>query len=645
MLTKETIPNEIDVLHFEPGKQLCIRVQLHIVTRISFLLFSLFLYLFFAKLCAYIFAAIVGFESIADLAALFLAIVLCIVVNRRGTVVEINFSPPRYKLTSPISNAKIPGLPELKVTTSPTQTGWMSKLLIDDYLIATRLSEDSAETAQHTFKAFIAQINPNDKLSDKTEVTLEQSVAHKPTICKPVDDTAHVTCEKARPLIVLVHGTWGSASKWAMPKESEFVRQLKSLLCSNKKNPSIEIDRFGWSGVNRASDRALAAHELANYLQDKLSTSDRLIFVIAHSHGGNIALRAHASLKDDRLQSSVRCILMATPFVTSGQRFNLWDIYHELPRALIANFFNILFWSFWIFSLCAAAKFEPLFRGIENSIILPFLLGNYLATGQDLPLLLIFFLGPPLLFSSIWSRGEKLINNLPQKDSTWHDRHDIENIIQHRIITSTQDEAYQVLSMVVNLLSFAHQLIFLFAYFLAQIIKRYNIFSSIWMIAESAFFLPFLFMVLGGIIFVFWSLIPSELTFVPSFDMLADAVFNSTFSIFFQVAVISFRFFFSIVAVCGAACLAFLASLVIIGIVRMVAFSVIGVIDQLDSKDKFVNGLFATVSVSTVPVGHAKTFTQRGLALFNHTKIYDDKEVISFIANQIDADLRDFPLH
>jgi len=79
------------------------------------------------------------------------------------------------------------------------------------------------------------------------------------------------------------------------------------------------IRRFPWSGANRNSDRIEAGKRLAAALKENLASyPDAAHFVIAHSHGGNLALYA---LNDPRLQQGLSGIIcMNTPFISATRR-------------------------------------------------------------------------------------------------------------------------------------------------------------------------------------------------------------------------------------------------------------------------------------------------------------------------------------
>jgi hypothetical protein len=132
--------------------------------------------------------------------------------------------------------------------------------------------------------------------------------------------------------IILVHGTWGrgfflksqdegssenapskgarrGARRW-FEKGSEFREKLEEQL----KSMSLEysVYPFHWSGANSVFARDRAGTELADKLKAHLQDRSATPVIIAHSHGGNVALRALSHLGD---ANRVRVVTLATPFL------------------------------------------------------------------------------------------------------------------------------------------------------------------------------------------------------------------------------------------------------------------------------------------------------------------------------------------
>jgi alpha-beta hydrolase superfamily lysophospholipase len=106
-------------------------------------------------------------------------------------------------------------------------------------------------------------------------------------------------------LITLVHGTFASDAEWT---------RSDSKLCSGigaAIGRKAIFQRFNWSGSNTHRARRSAAQELREQLklnQTNYPAASQVI--IAHSHGGNVALYAVNStdLKD------IKIVTLGTPF-------------------------------------------------------------------------------------------------------------------------------------------------------------------------------------------------------------------------------------------------------------------------------------------------------------------------------------------
>jgi hypothetical protein len=132
--------------------------------------------------------------------------------------------------------------------------------------------------------------------------------------------------------ITLVHGTWprnvwrdvfltpfyGRWPSGSFPKSlwfadgSEFRNRLTAAL--SKHGLSAQITPFLWSGANSVRERDKAARELVEHIRAKQAdypSSTQVL--IAHSHGGNVALRALDQLGVTRDEIFIATI--ATPFV------------------------------------------------------------------------------------------------------------------------------------------------------------------------------------------------------------------------------------------------------------------------------------------------------------------------------------------
>src|SRR5262249_9551960 len=106
-------------------------------------------------------------------------------------------------------------------------------------------------------------------------------------------------------LVTLVHGTWPHGffprlrrrgPLW-FEEGSPFLAQLGAEL----DGIPHKINALQWTGANSVNERDAVAHRLAENLSAEHSEHPQAIqLIIAHSHGGNIALRAlrHLQTRD-----------------------------------------------------------------------------------------------------------------------------------------------------------------------------------------------------------------------------------------------------------------------------------------------------------------------------------------------------------
>src|SRR5262252_9606508 len=92
-------------------------------------------------------------------------------------------------------------------------------------------------------------------------------------------------------VITLVHGTWAPHAPWTY-EDSLLCRTLRSELMAAGASV-VEFTRAGWSGRNRHEERQVASLNVARHLEACTSKEEHAKhFVIAHSHGANVVLRA-----------------------------------------------------------------------------------------------------------------------------------------------------------------------------------------------------------------------------------------------------------------------------------------------------------------------------------------------------------------
>ncbi|MHB8267226.1 alpha/beta fold hydrolase [Bradyrhizobium sp.] len=117
--------------------------------------------------------------------------------------------------------------------------------------------------------------------------------------------------------LVLVHGTWGRGffwkrklAQWCEP-DSQFRSDLVASLRSQMPELQLHFSAFNWDGRNSIHSRADASIQLADELAGH-SMDGSPVLVIAHSHGGNVALLASMKME---CCSKIHICTLATPFL------------------------------------------------------------------------------------------------------------------------------------------------------------------------------------------------------------------------------------------------------------------------------------------------------------------------------------------
>lgn len=160
---------------------------------------------------------------------------------------------------------------------------------------------------------------------------------------------------------MLVHGTWASNAAWSLPDS------LLSTTLTSRLSGGVTIVRFRWSGRNSYSARRVAGQRLGEMVEQLGTRHARAaIFIIAHSHGGNVARYA---LERGALQQRVRgLITLATPFLEAKARLYyplVWLAVHGVlfPAAIYLLSTHVLPLVYRGFD------FAHTFRGLQETIV------------------------------------------------------------------------------------------------------------------------------------------------------------------------------------------------------------------------------------------------------------------------------------
>lgn len=110
--------------------------------------------------------------------------------------------------------------------------------------------------------------------------------------------------------VVLIHGTFAKDADWTK-EGSKLVKAISQIEGS-------EPISFSWSGKNSHKARKIASDELADFLRsDALLHPDAKRTIVAHSHGGNVALRALRQIEDEVEVEDLICL--GTPFLVCNE--------------------------------------------------------------------------------------------------------------------------------------------------------------------------------------------------------------------------------------------------------------------------------------------------------------------------------------
>ena len=113
-------------------------------------------------------------------------------------------------------------------------------------------------------------------------------------------------------VITLVHGTWAGTSGW-VATGSFLRRELE------QRFPHVTFRAFQWAGTNTHAARTEAGTRLAQFIRDGSAQHPHAQhFIVAHSHGGNVALYAMQDPAARDLVSGI--VTLGTPFIHVRRR-------------------------------------------------------------------------------------------------------------------------------------------------------------------------------------------------------------------------------------------------------------------------------------------------------------------------------------
>jgi hypothetical protein len=175
--------------------------------------------------------------------------------------------------------------------------------------------------------------------------------------------------------IVLVHGTFARDSKWF--RDGSRLRQ--ELL--SRFNGNVVFHVYKWTGLNWHSARIKGAIDFNNFLVGKLGDIDpRNIYIISHSHGGNVVLYAHG-MSTNLLNILGGAIFLGTPFISYE--------YLPTPRSVDKHSAGAYYYGCYIVCGFSALAILALFAsvsapGIMNLVVLALVMGIALTLPETL---------------------------------------------------------------------------------------------------------------------------------------------------------------------------------------------------------------------------------------------------------------------
>lgn len=128
---------------------------------------------------------------------------------------------------------------------------------------------------------------------------------------RPAGAAADPSSTNAPIVVTLVHGTFAKGAPWT--KDGSILRrEIAAALGEHGRD--VVFGTFDWSGRNTHKARITAGYELARHIRE-LRNNCRACkhFIVAHSHGGNVALLAHKHLPEEIHATGVATL--GTPFI------------------------------------------------------------------------------------------------------------------------------------------------------------------------------------------------------------------------------------------------------------------------------------------------------------------------------------------
>src|SRR5271166_2595998 len=106
--------------------------------------------------------------------------------------------------------------------------------------------------------------------------------------------------EEPTVVVTLVHGTFARKARWIRSQSPLSLALVRE---------GFQVVPFRWSGKNAHWARAVASGQLADHMEKQIANyGDAAQCIVAHSHGGNVAVQAvHGLARKDYTRLSHFC--------------------------------------------------------------------------------------------------------------------------------------------------------------------------------------------------------------------------------------------------------------------------------------------------------------------------------------------------
>lgn len=219
--------------------------------------------------------------------------------------------------------------------------------------------------------------------------------------------------EKVKSIIILVPGTF-SMRKGENTKVGDWFSENSTFIKKITDETKCAVSLFSWDTKNDHESRNASSVYLANKINNSYSHYEK-IFILSHSHGGNISFSAIKNISD-KLVPKIKLITMGTPFITMG-------------TATMKDYYYVS-WYFFLF------LFMVTLNSLQHNLV-----------DKTIPILsncFIYFLGGIYGLAPIYFKikQKKQSNSAPYEASVNYRGDILRNVVPIHIMRTPYDEAF-----------------------------------------------------------------------------------------------------------------------------------------------------------------------------------------------------------